>query len=49
MQRRDFLRYMISAPPKAGRISKWTMRVRGWSTIIGQISIHLGDRMEIPV
>ena len=30
-----------------GRISKWTMRVRGWSTIIGQLSIHFGDRMEI--
>ena len=29
------------------RISKWTMRVRGWSTIIGQLSIHFGDRMEI--
>jgi len=32
-----------------GRISKWTMRVRSWNTIIGQLSIHFGDRMEIPV
>ncbi|MCP4267009.1 MAG: transposase [Candidatus Brocadiaceae bacterium] len=31
------------------RISKWTMRVHGWSTIIGQLSIHFGDRMETHV
>ena len=29
-----------------GRIKKWTMRVRGWSIIIGQLSIHFGERIE---
>lgn len=30
-----------------GRIKKWTMRVRGWNMIIGQLSIHFGERLEV--
>jgi len=29
------------------RIKKWTMRIRDWNTIIGQLSIHFGDRLEV--
>jgi transposase-like protein len=28
------------------RSKKWTMRVRNWSMIIGQLSIHFGERIE---
>ena len=28
------------------RTKKWTMRVRNWSMIIGQLSIHFGERIE---
>ena len=29
-----------------GRMKKWTMRARGWNMIIGQLSIHFGERIE---
>ncbi len=29
-----------------GRVKKWTMRVRDWNMIIGQLSIHFGERVE---
>ncbi len=29
-----------------GRLRKWTMRVRNWNMIIGQLSIHFNERIE---
>ena len=29
------------------RTKKWTMRVHGWNMIIGQLSIHFGERVEV--
>ena len=29
-----------------GKMREWTMRVRSWSTIIGQLSIHFDERIE---
>jgi transposase-like protein len=33
-------------PALQGRIKKWTMRIRGWNMIIGQLSIYYGERLQ---